>query len=253
MSYRVLIADDEPLARRGVRAKLRPYPAFSIERECATGDDALAGIREIRPDVAFLDVQMPGMSGLEVARSIDPTSLPAVIFTTAYDQYALEAFEAHGVDYLLKPLDDARFARALEKARRLIDSGPAQKTSVEETRHDPFGRHANVERFWVRTRGKVILVPVLDVDWIGAEGDYVRLHVRDRSYLINDSLTALESRIAWAQFARIHRSTIVNLARVRELRPHLNQDHTVQLTTGVELRLSRTYYRRFIGLMRRSS
>jgi two-component system, LytTR family, response regulator len=219
-----------------------------VEHECATGEEALAALTQLRPDVAFLDVQMPGASGLDVARAIAGDDRTAVIFTTAYDEYALRAFEAHAIDYLLKPLDEVRFARALERARRLIEG--CVRDEMRPAPGNTDERHAEVERFWVKTCGKVVLVAVPDVDWIAAEGDYARLHVRDRSYLINDSLTALEARLAHARFARIHRSTIVNLARVAELRPHMNQDHTVRLTTGVDLRLSRTYYRRFIQVLR---
>ena len=236
MSYRVVIADDEPLARRGVRLRLQRQPEFTVERECRNGEEALAAIRGLKPDLVFLDIQMPGMSGLDVARAVRGESLPAVIFTTAYDEYALGAFEAHAIDYLLKPLDDARFERALDRARRLI--GTASR------------RDAAPERFWVKTCGRVVLVPVADVDWIGAEGDYARVHVGNRSYLINDSLRLLEARLDSARFARIHRSAIVNLARVAELRPQVNQDHVVSLTTGTQLRLSRTYYRRVVDRLR---
>jgi two-component system, LytTR family, response regulator len=244
---RVVIADDEPLARRGVRTRLRRSGAFTVERECATGEETLAAIHELNPDLVFLDVQMPGVSGLDVARAIRDRARPAVIFTTAYSTYALGAFEAQAIDYLLKPLDDERFARALERARwllegrsRLADGGAGSAKTAGEP----------LERFWVRTCGRVVLVPVGDVDWIGAEGDYACLHVRDRSYLIDASLTGLEPQLTPWNFVRIHRSTIVNLARVSELRPHLNHDHTVRLTTGAELRLSRTYYRRVIEQLR---
>lgn len=246
--YRVLIVDDERLGRLGVRARLKRYPAFVVERECSTGEEALAAIRELTPDLVFLDVRMPGMSGLEVARTIGPETMPTVIFTTAYDQYAFEAFEASAIDYLLKPLDEARFARALERARRLMEA--STRGGAGEGDATPASREPQLDRFWVKTCGKVVLVPVNEVDWIAAEGDYARLHVRDRSYLINDSLTALEHRLPPALFARIHRSTIVNIGRVVEFRPHLNQDHIIRLRSGVEVRLSRTYYRRFIDVMR---
>jgi two-component system LytT family response regulator len=246
--YRVVIADDEPLARRGVRARLCRNRAFTVECECATGEEAIAAIKELSPDLVFLDVQMPGISGIDVARVTANRRLPAIIFTTAYAQYALSAFEAHAIDYLLKPLDDVRFARALERAQWLIEASANTTGAHGATAHP--GPEAPLERFWVKTCGKVVLVPVSDVDWIAAEGDYARLHVRERSYLINASLTGLEPRLAAANFVRIHRSTIVNVARVAELRPHLNQDHIVRLTSGVELKLSRTFYRRFIEHLR---
>jgi len=243
----VLIVDDEPLGRLGVRARLKNYGRFVVQRECSTGNEALAAIRALAPDLVFLDVRLPGMSGLEVARRIGPEKMPAVIFTTAYDQYAFEAFEAAAIDYLLKPLDEARFARAVERARRLLEASNRAEARTESAKStcDP-----QLERFWVKTCGKVVLVPVDDVDWIAAEGDYARLHVRDRSYLINDSLTVLEQRLSPAHFARIHRSTIINLGRVVEFRPHLNQDHIIRLRSGVEVRLSRTYYRRFTEVIK---
>jgi two-component system, LytTR family, response regulator len=253
MSYRVVIADDEPLARRGIRSRLRAHPAFSVQRECASGREALAAIAELRPDLVFLDVQMPEMSGLDVARAIGTSNLPVVIFTTAFDHYALAAFEAHAIAYLLKPIDDARFTRALERARTLIEgsSGEPDQDNLQTRRaREASATAPSLERFWVKTRGKVILVPVADVDWIGAEGDYVRLHVADKSYLINESLTSLEDRLAPSRFARIHRSAIANLRRVAELRSHQSQDHIMRLTTGVELRLSRTYYQRVVERMR---
>ena len=245
--YRVVIADDEPLARRGVRARLSRNADFSVERECATGEETLAAIRELSPDLVFLDVQMPGISGIDVARATANRRLPAIIFTTAHAQYALSAFDAYAIDYLLKPLDDGRFARALERARWLIEAS-ANAGDTAPAASEPH--EAPLERFWVKTCGKVVLVPVSDVDWIAAEGDYARLYVRDRSYLINASLTGLEPRLAAASFVRIHRSTIVNITRVSELRPHLNQDHIIRLTSGIELRLSRTFYKRFTEHLR---
>jgi two-component system LytT family response regulator len=230
-----VIVDDEPLARRGVRLRLRPSEDFLVQRECASGREAVKAITELKPDLVFLDIQMPGMSGLDVARAVGRHELPIVIFTTAHDQYALQAFDARAIDYLLKPLDDDRFARALSRARALIDGG---------------SRPATLDRFWVKTCGRVVLVPVARVDWIGAEGDYARLHTGETSYLINDSLTSLEAPLFHSSFARIHRSTIVNLRRIAELRPHLNQDHVVRLTTGTELRLSRTYYRQAVERLR---
>jgi two-component system, LytTR family, response regulator len=245
VTYRVLIADDEPLARRGVKARLQASPAFAVACECETGDEALAAIDRVKPDLVFLDIEMPGLSGLEVAGTVAGPESPAVIFTTAYDQYALPAFEARAIDYLLKPLDDTRFAQALERASRFLQGGGSGVAPPL-----PLERGPEIERFWVKSRGRLTLVPAREVDWIAAEGDYARLHVGERSYLINDSLTTLEGRLAWAGFARIHRSTIVNLARVAELRPHMNQDHTVHLTTGPDLRLSRTYYQRVMRLLR---
>ena len=245
MTHRVLIVDDEPLARRGVRTRLRRHPDFVVVRECGSGETAADAIRDLRPDLVFLDVEMPGMSGLEVVRAVGEDRMPATVFTTAYDRYAVDAFGAAAVDYLLKPLDPERFERALERARWALAARRATGKSVRVT-PDP----APLERFWVKTRSGVVLVPVDDVDWIQAEGDYARLHVGAQSYLVPDSLAALEVRLPGTVFARIHRSTIVNVRRIAGLVPAGNLDHRMHLVGGVELRLSRTYYRRLIGLLR---
>jgi two-component system LytT family response regulator len=244
MTHRVLIVDDEPLARRGVRARLRRHPDFVVVRECGDGETAVEAIRGLRPDLVFLDVEMPGMSGLDVVQAVGEGRMPATVFTTAYARYAVDAFGAAAVDYLLKPLDPDRFERALARARWTL---AARSTSggASLARPDP-----PLERFWVKTRTRVVLVAVDDVDWIQAEGDYARLHVGAQSYLVPDSLAGLEVRLPGTAFVRIHRSTIVNVRRIAGLVPAGNLDHRVHLVGGVELRLSRTYYRRLSGLLR---
>jgi two-component system, LytTR family, response regulator len=239
VSHRVIIVDDEALARRGVRAHLRRHPGFVVVRECENGEEAVAAIRESAPDLVFLDVEMPGLSGLDVLRQVGDEGMPPTIFTTAYAHYAVDAFGAAAVDYLLKPLDAERFARALRRARWTIEA--RRRTGAPP---DPQADPTPIVRFWVKTRSRVVLVAVDDVDWIEAEGDYSRLHVGEHGYLVPDSLAALESRLPSA-FLRIHRSAIVNLTRVESLVPRSNLDRRVLLTTGAVLRLSRTYYRRF--------
>jgi two-component system LytT family response regulator len=241
VSYRVVLADDEPLARRGIRARLRRHPDLVLVRECRNGEEASAAIAELRPDLVFLDVEMPGISGLEVVRAVGEAAMPPTIFVSAYARHAVEAFGAAAVDYLVKPVEPERFERSLARARWTLEArratgAPAPPLAAEA---------ALVERFWVKTRTGVVLVPVEDLDWIQAEGDYARLHVGERSYLIPDSLVSLEGRLPHLRFVRIHRSTIVNLRRVVALEPRANLDHAVRLTTGALLRLSRTFYRRF--------
>jgi two-component system LytT family response regulator len=245
VTHRVVIVDDEPLARRGVRGRLRRHPDFVVVRECGSGETALEAIRGLRPDLVFLDVEMPGMSGLDVVRALGEDRMPATVFTTAYDRYAVDAFGAAAVDYLLKPLDPDRFERALARARRALAARRAAGGATFAGPEPP-----PLERFWVKTRTGVVLVAVDDVDWIQAEGDYARLHVGARSYLVPDSLTALEVRLPGTVFARIHRSTIVNVRRIAGLVPAGNLDHRLLLVGGAELRLSRTYYRRLVGLLR---
>jgi two-component system LytT family response regulator len=243
MTHRVVVVDDEPLARRGVRARLRRYPDFVVVRECASGEEAVAAIRRLQPDLVFLDVEMPGMSGLDVVRAVGQ-ALPPTVFTTAYAEYAVEAFGAAAVDYLLKPLDADRFERALSRARWTIEARRRTGATGDAAPAAP-----PLERFWVKTRGRVVLVAVEDVDWIEAEGDYARLHVGAQSHLLSSSLTRLEARLP-SSFLRIHRSALVSLPRVRTLVPRSNLDHEVVLCTGARLRLSRTYYRRFAAALR---
>jgi two-component system, LytTR family, response regulator len=245
VTYRVVVVDDEPLARRGVRARLRSEPDFVVVGDCGSGEDAVEAIAAAAPDLVFLDIEMPGMGGFDVVSKVG-IAMPPVIFLTAYAQYAVPAFDIAAVDYLLKPLDRDRLARALERARWTIQ---ARKAHAAHASSDKPARSEPLERFWVRTRTGVVLVPVDEVDWIAAEGDYARLHAGSRSYLVPDSLASLEERLP-PTFVRMHRSTIVNHTRVIEVRPHGAMDHQVRLKSGVELKLSRTYYRRLKSVVR---
>lgn len=239
MTWRVLVVDDEPLARRGVRAQLRREPDFAVEDECASGEEAIATLATAQPDLVFLDVEMPGLSGFDVVAKVG-ARMPPVIFLTAYAQYAVAAFDIDAVDYLLKPIDPARMTRALERARATLTARREDRPAIREPRPGP----RRLERFWIRGRDGVLILAVDQVDWIAAEGDYVRIHSGGRSYLIPDSLTALEGRLPDA-FVRIHRSTIVNHTRVMAVTPR-GVDHAVQLQTGDELRVSRGYYRALV-------
>lgn len=250
---RVLIVDDEPLARRGIRARLAPARDVEVVGECAGGREAVRAIRELAPDLVFLDVQMPGVDGFGVIGAVGTAEMPVVVFVTAYDQHAIRAFEAQALDYLLKPIDDERFERALERARRrigerregalgrrlaavLAEAGAAEPAAVTSERAAP-----PVDRFLVKKGGRVILVPAEEVDWIEAASDYVRLHVGHESHLLRETMSRMEEQLDPRRFVRIHRSTIVNVERIRELHPHFNREYVVVLRDGTELKLSRGY------------
>ena len=238
---RALIVDDEPLARRGVLVRLRKFSDVEVVGECADGPTAVEKILSLVPDVVFLDVQMPGMDGFEVLRSLPKDSFPGVIFLTAYEQHALRAFEVHALDYLLKPIDDERFAAAVESARKLADS--ASKDRIAERILEMLGGSADkyVSRFTVRMGSRIQIVLAEDTDWISAAGDYAELHVRARPYLLRETMNALEHNLDPKKFLRIHRSRIVRTAAIVELRGIDNREYLVKLTDGSEHRSSRTY------------
>ena len=260
---RAIIVDDEQLARRGIRARLERSGGYHVVAECASGREAIAAIREHQPGVVFLDVQMPGVDGFGVIDEIGAERMPVVIFVTAFDNHALKAFEAHAFDYLLKPIDDVRFATTIERARHRVvereESGVARRlaalmndirptlgTEQGIARHPDGAGSAStpVNRIIVRERDRVLLIDVGDVDWIGADGDYVRIHASGRSHLIRDTMAAMENRLDRGAFVRIHRSTIVNTSRIRELRPYSSREYAVILRDGTRLRLSRRYRER---------
>ena len=260
---RTIIVDDEQLARRGIRARLERAGGYNIVAECANGNEAIAAIREHQPAVVFLDVQMPGIDGFGVIDAIGAEQMPVVIFVTAFDNHALKAFEAHAFDYLLKPIDDVRFVTTIERARHRVvereESGVARRLAALMNDIRPVlaadehgARHvesadaatAPVNRIVVRERDRVLLIDVGDIDWIGADGDYVRVHASGKSHLIRDTMIAMEQRLDRGAFLRIHRSTIVNTSRIRELRPYSSREYAVILRDGTRLRLSRRYRER---------
>jgi len=238
---RALIVDDEPLARRGVLHRLRKFRDVEIVGECADGPSAVETILERSPDVVFLDIQMPGMDGFEVLRALPEASLPAIIFVTAYEQHVLRAFDVHALHYLLKPLDDTRFAAAVNRARDQVDS--ALKADMAQRVMKMLDRTSDgfVSRFTVQTGSRIQVVIAEEVLWIGAAGDYAELHVSGRSYLLRETMTSLEQRLDPAKFIRIHRSRIVQSKGILELRSMENREFTVTLSDGSEHRSSRTY------------
>jgi two-component system LytT family response regulator len=241
---KAIIVDDEPPARRNLRALLKSVPDIELVKECGNGRDAVSCILKLEPDLVFLDVQMPEMNGFEVLEHLTDVPVPVIIFVTAYDQYALKAFEVSALDYLLKPFDDARFHKALAQARHHIEQQDASELGRKllkliGTRGLRPDAPRYVARVMVKTAGRVIFVRVEEIDWIEAYDNYVRLHVGGKSHLLRQTMNELEAALNPDQFSRIHRSTIVNLDRVKEMHPHVNE-HLVVLRDGTRLKLSRT-------------
>jgi two-component system LytT family response regulator len=250
---RVLIADDEALARGGIRLRLREATDLEIVGEAGDGPEAVRRVKALKPDLLFLDIQMPGFDGFEVLRRVAPAHLPAVIFVTAYDRYALQAFETHAVDYLLKPVGAARFAEALQWARHTLGREEALEAAHRRTVDiiEPGTVSASpsgyLRRFTVKEGRRFLLLKTEEVDWIEAASNYVELHARGRSYLIRMTLTELDETLDPAMFARIHRSTVVNLDRIKEITVGDGGDFMVWLHDGASLRLSRGYRDRLLG------
>ena len=235
---RALVVDDEQLARRGICVRLERAGGVEVVAECANGGEAVTAIRDLSPDLVFLDVQMPGLDGFGVVESIGPDQMPPVVFVTAYDAHALRAFDVHALDYLLKPIDDERFDTAVDRARRRITE---RQESAVGRRLAAALAELRDSRILIKDRGRVVILNEADVDWVEAEGDYVRVHAGGRGHLLRETMAAMAERLDPIRFARIHRSTIVNVSRIRELKPHPNREYTVVLNDGTRLRLSRSY------------
>jgi two-component system LytT family response regulator len=256
MKFSVLIVDDEPLARHGVVLRLRAHPDLDVIGECANGNDALEAIRQRKPDLVFLDIQMPLLNGIDVMRALAPEETPYTIFLTAFDEYVMQAFEVHAIAYLLKPIDSSRFDAALRHARRVL--GGTQTGSYQESLRGLLKGDANpstpapspLKEFAVRMGKQVTFVPVDDIDWIEAQGDYAQLHVGKREYLLRESLTVLESRLDPGSFLRIHRSAIVRIQRIMRVDSRPNRDCMITLASGMILRVSRTYSHHLRNLLR---
>jgi two-component system, LytTR family, response regulator len=241
---RTLVVDDEPQAREGVRLLLAGDPEVDVVGECGNGRDALAAIRRQRPDLVFLDVQMPEMNGFDVLAGLPTDELPAVIFVTAFDRYALRAFEVHALDYLLKPFDDERFADALARAKRHlrlshVSSLSERLLSLLENVRAPEPDREVMSRIAIKDAGRVVFLEVAEVDWIEAADYYVQLHVGGKSYLHRESMQRLEEKLDPDRFLRIHRSAIVNRRCVRELR-HKGRELLCVLASGVALKVARS-------------
>jgi two-component system LytT family response regulator len=237
---RLVIADDEPIALRGHERLVRSLPDWELVAACSNGDDALSAIVTHAPDVALLDVVMPGRSGLDVVRALPAASRPAIVFATAFDVHAVAAFDLHAVDYLLKPFDAERFAQALARARqRLTERGRAARLDGVLASLPP--EPSSFARIAVRVGDRLVLVTLDDLDWCEAADNYVRLHVKGKRMLIRETMQTLERRLDPRRFVRVHRSAIVNLERVVEVRPLFHGDQELVLSDGSRLTLSRTY------------
>ena len=242
--FRVILADDEPIARAGMRAILAHDATLDIVAECATGTQAVEAVLAHRPDILLLDVQMPDLDGFGVLRALPRELWPAIVFVTAYDSYALRAFDLHAVDYLVKPFGDERAREAVERAKqRVLSSGlPAMRKLVDEllaTR--PADTAATPLRHLAFRDGeRVLLIAVGDIDWIEAEGDYVRLHCGQTTHLVRARLKDLLEKLDPARYVRLHRSVVVNVDRIRELTPASHGDFTAILADGTRLKVSRT-------------
>ena len=224
MSIRVIVVDDEPLGRRGIVSRLKKRREMEVVAECANGRDAIEAIRDHAPDLVFLDVQMPGIDGFEVLDEMPEGEKPHVIFVTAFDRHALRAFDAHALDYLMKPIDDDRFAEAVDRAVLLIRR-----------------ERVVVERYPIRSKGRVELVRHADIDWAESEGDYVRIHAGKKTWLVRDTMSKLERDLGSCRFLRVHRSALVAIDRVQELRSFETGDCAAVLRDGTEVRMGRSY------------
>jgi two-component system, LytTR family, response regulator len=260
MTISCIIVDDEALSRRGIELRLKEVPDFQILAQCGSGSEAITAVREHHPDVVFLDIQMPGMTGFEVLASLPQESLPVIIFVTAYDRYAIQAFEARAVDYVLKPIEERRFAAALERAREQLSDRTvrAQRDRLMEVIAEVSGAGSLaledvLERgsraltprepaiLPIRQGRETVRVPMAEIQWIDAAGDYMCIHAQGQTHILRGTMKELEGLLDPALFQRVHRSTIVNLRQVKSLRAHMNGEYFLTLLGGHELKLSRTY------------
>lgn len=234
---RVLVVDDEPLVREGIRLLLDREPDVRVLGEARNGAQAVEQIRELRPNLVLLDVQMPGMDGLAVVAALEPEERPAIVFVTAHSEYATRAFDLHAVDYLLKPFDAERFATALRRARARMAEGKVDRLEALLATLRPA--RAYPERLLLKQEGTVVVVPIHEIDWVEAADNYVHIHARTGRYMERESLKQIEAKLDPARFARAHRSAIVNLSRVKSLSPLTAGEYVITLTTGTRLTLSR--------------
>lgn len=261
---RTAIVDDEPLARERVRGLLEAQPDIEIVAECRDGDEAVEAVRRHAPDLLFLDVQIPERNGFEVLEALDTERAPVVVFVTAYDQYALRAFEMHALDYLLKPFDDDRFDKALKRAKTQVRQEQADDLSrrlmamLETYRgggvpeNEPEGEGGSyLTRLAIRSSGRVVFLKTEEIDWIGAADYYVELHAGGKAHLLREPMARLEEKLDPKRFLRIHRSAIINVDRVREVRTSSLGERFVLLADGTKLKLSRSRRDKLQLLMRR--
>lgn len=279
---RTIIVDDESLARRGLKLRLQAFDDVEVLAECRNGREALAAIRELAPDLVFLDIQMPGMDGLALVRELQSDGMPLIVFVTAFDQYAVQAFELHAVDYVLKPVDEERLAEATARARALIESRDAARDKerlldlmrtlsgrsdadiadlldgpggapIAEPGAAADGASAAArrwpERLTVRDGGTTTLVPIDHIDWVDAAGDYMCVHAAGETHIMRVTMKTLEAQLDPERFPRIHRSTIVNADRVVKVHSHINGEFFLSLQCGARLKMSRSYRDRIDAIL----
>jgi two-component system LytT family response regulator len=238
MKLRTLIVDDEPVARHRLRRFLEKVPDVAVIAECADGASAVVALQTHDLDVVFLDVQMPNMSGLEVTRTIGPERMPVLIFVTAFDRFALQAFEAQALDYLLKPFGEDRVRRALDRARKFLEG--SEREAFRDRLKGWLASMPGQEphSILVKERDRMIMLKPSEIDWVEAEGDYVRLHVGPEAYFIRSTMAHMQEKLASDGFVRIHRSRLVNFDRIKEFRPLFQGESVVVLKSGVRLNAS---------------
>jgi len=251
---RALIVDDEPPARRKIRRFLDKDADVVVVGEAGNGERAIRAIRELEPDLVFLDLQMPKVDGFGVLESLKKGSMPEIVFVTAHDDYALRAFEVAALDYLLKPFDAERFAKALERAKERLrgDAGAGLDRRLQELLAQVERRPPKTGRLLVKTRDRAVLVNTVDVAWIQAAGNYIELHVGDRTYLMRETLHGMSQQLDPDTFLRVHRSFLVNADHIREIQPWSHGDHLIVMRDGTKVRLSRRYRHQLPASLRKS-
>jgi len=252
-AIRVAIADDEPLARERLRSMLHGRERYTIVAECNDGVDAVSALSQHDIDLLFLDVQMPGLDGFQILEAPGTAPLPIIVFVTAFNDYALRAFDVSALDYLLKPFDRGRFEETLARVEERLAS--RQRTEISGELRDflhtlsTTAAPGHVSRFPVRANGEIYFVRADDVDWIDAEGNYVALHAAGRRHLVRDTIKSLEGRLNPAKFVRVHRSAIINVDKLRKLQPYFHGEYVITLQDGTTLTSSRTYSDRLRALL----
>ncbi|MBO6701285.1 MAG: response regulator transcription factor [Pseudomonadales bacterium] len=253
-----IIVDDESLARKGLRLRLAEIDGVEVVAECSNGKEALSKVAELEPDLIFLDIQMPGMSGFDVVSKLQQDDMPLIIFVTAYDEYAIKAFDVHAVDYLLKPIEDGRLQEAVDRAldhksmdgvvtdkQRLLEliisiTGKSE-SAITQLLKDHTGSEAYPERIAIKDGGETTLVPTADIDWVDAAGDYMCIHANEETHVMRITMKELEDQLDPSNFQRVHRSTIVNLDRVTKVCSHMNGEFHLILNNGASIKMSRSY------------
>jgi two-component system LytT family response regulator len=259
MKIRALIIDDEPHAREGIRLRLKEYPSIIIVGECGSGSEAVKSINTLKPDIVFLDIQMPEMNGFKVIQKITLYPMPVIVFITAYDRYAVKAFEFHALDYLLKPINDDRFKEAVHAAiaeinhrnielyaskLKLLAKDYLQLLDDEVEEHPsekPIKGTTFIDRLLIKSKDHILVVAVREIDWIESAGDYVYIHTQGQKHILRETMSDLEQRLDPKKIIRVHRSIMVNVDQIKSLRPNEHGDYDVFLQNGVKLKMSRSY------------